>query len=81
MNRSSLPPEEQTYKRITEFAQSPKGQQLLRHLEQADPQRVRQAMAQAESGDMDQLKSTVEQLLRSPQIQALLKQYGGEGSE
>lgn len=81
MNRSSQPPEEQTYKRITEFAQSAKGQQLLRHLEQADPQRVRQAMAQAESGDMDQLKSTVEQLLRSPQIQALLKQYGGEGSE
>jgi flagellar motor switch protein FliG len=81
MNRSSQPPEEQTYKRITEFAQSSKGHQLLRHLEQADPQRVRQAMAQAESGDMDQLKSTVEQLLRSPQIQALLKQYGGEGSE
>lgn len=81
MNRSSQPPEEQTYKRITEFAQSSKGQQLLRHLEQADPQRVRQAMAQAESADMDQLKSTVEHLLRSPQIQALLKQYGGEGSE
>ena len=81
MNRSSLPPEEQTYKRITEFAQSPKGQQLLHQLKQVDPQRTSQAMAQAETGDMDQLKSTVEQLLRSPQIQALLKQYGGEGSE
>lgn len=81
MSRSSLPPEEQTYRQIAEFAQSPKGQQLLQQLKKADPQLLSQAMAQAETGDMAQLKSTVEQLLRSPQTQALLKQYGGEGSE
>lgn len=59
------------------LAQSEDGQRLLELLQRSDPQRLQQAMAQAASGDYDEMKKTMTALLASPEAKALLKRLGG----
>ena len=59
------------------MANSPLGQQLLAMLQESDNQRLQEATRQAQNGNFEDAKKALEPLLRSPQIQALLKQLGG----
>jgi hypothetical protein len=59
------------------FANSPTGQQLIRILQQKNDPKLTQAAQAAASGNTDQAKDSIASLLRDPQIQALLKQFGG----
>ncbi len=58
------------------LAKSPAGQQLLALLKQTDSSRLQQAAEQAGSGNMEQAKLTLSQLLASPQVQKLLEELG-----
>ena len=59
------------------FAKSPAGQQLIRMLQQKDAAQLSRAAELAASGQTDQAKESLSSLLSDPQIQALLKQFGG----
>lgn len=61
---------------IMRLAQTPAGQQLIAILRKSDGPALRNAAAQASSGNYQQAKSALEPLLRSPEIQNLLKQLG-----
>ena len=56
------------------LANSPAGQQLIAMLRRQNPEQMQQVMNQAASGKYDQAQSTIQSLLRDPQIQALLRQ-------
>lgn len=60
-----------------ELAQSDAGRALYALLKKNNGPQLRQAMDQAAAGDMEQVKKTVESLLDSPDVQALIKQLGG----
>ena len=81
MSRSATPSENDHYAKAMEFAQSTQGQQLMQQLKQSNSPLLRQALSQAASGDMDQLKSTVQKLLNSDEGKSLLRQIGGERRE
>ena len=59
------------------FAKSPAGQQLIKLMQQKDAARLSKAAEQAVAGNTEQAKETLSSLLSDPQIQALLKQFGG----
>lgn len=59
------------------FAQSDAGKALFRALRAQKGNAMDTAMEQAAAGDYEALKKTVQQLASSPQVQALLKQFGG----
>lgn len=56
------------------LAQSKAGQQLYQLLQQTQSQQLKDAMAQAAAGDMEQVKKTVSDMMRSPEAKALLEQ-------
>ena len=58
-------------------AASPEGQELLSLLKKADSAQLQTAMQQAAAGNLEDAKKALAPLLNSPQIQALLKQLGG----
>ena len=58
------------------LAQSPAGQQLLAMLRQQDSGQIREALDQANAGDMQKAKQALSSLLASPEIQKMLKQLG-----
>lgn len=58
-------------------AQSPEGQQLIRLLQESNPEALRSAVAQAASGNMTMAGRTLSPLLEDPQIKALLEKLGG----
>ena len=60
-----------------QFAKSPAGQQLIRMLQQKDAAQLSRAAEQAVAGNTEQAKQTISSLLSDPQIQALLRQFGG----
>lgn len=55
------------------LAQTEAGQQLLSLLQSQNPQQLQTAMAQASSGDYEQLKKTLGAFMASPEAQTLLK--------
>lgn len=59
------------------FANSKAGRQLMQLLKQRNDPNVQAAMQAAASGNQDQAKEHLSSLLADPQIQALLKQFGG----
>lgn len=59
------------------LAQTEAGQHLLSMLQQTHPDQLHTFMEKARSGDMDQTKKAMQQILANPDIQALLKQLGG----
>ena len=77
MQKSSNYPTDASIQEAMRLAQSQTGQKLLAKLQEAEPDTLQSVMAQAESGDMEQLKKSMSQLLSNPDIQALLKQLGG----
>ena len=62
---------------VMALAKSPAGQQLLAMLQRSDGDRVQQAASQAAAGDFAQAARTLQQMLSSPEAQALVKQLGG----
>lgn len=59
------------------FAASPAGRQLIALLQKSGNTDLSKAQAHAAAGNMDQAKEALSSLLKDPQIQALLKQFGG----
>lgn len=59
------------------LAQSDAGKQLFAALQQKDSHTLQQAMGQAAAGDFAQVKQTMSDLLRDPQIRELLNRLGG----
>ena len=58
------------------FASSPAGQQLLRILQQSNDSELSKARSLASSGDMDGARLALTSLLKDPQIQKLMKEFG-----
>ena len=63
---------------LLRLANSPAGQQLLAYLQENNPTGIRQAMAQAASGNQQELGKTIAQLLSSPQAKELLSKLEGD---
>jgi uncharacterized membrane-anchored protein len=59
---------------VKKIAQSKTGQQLYQLLQQTQSQQLKDAMAQAAAGDMEQVKKTVSAMMQSPEARALLEQ-------
>ena len=59
------------------LAGAPAGQQLLNHLQKKNAKQLQMAIAHAVSGNMDQAKEILSQLITDPQAQKLFKQLGG----
>lgn len=55
------------------LAQSDAGKALLSQLQKSHGATMQKAMAQAQAGNMDQVKDTLSQLLSSPEGQALME--------
>lgn len=60
------------------LAHSDTGQRLLAILQQTKQAELDQVIASSQSGDMEQVRKAMSKLLSSPDVQALLKQMGGE---
>ena len=58
------------------LAKSPAGQQLLAMLQQADQDKLQQIMQQASTGQYDQAKASLENILTSPEAKALIQELG-----
>ena len=58
------------------LAKSPAGQQLLAMLQQADQDTLQQIMQQASTGQYDQAKASLENILTSPEAKALIQELG-----
>lgn len=61
---------------VMRLAKTPAGQQLIAILQQSDASALKSAAEQASGGKYQQAKNTLEPLLKSPEIQKLLKQLG-----
>lgn len=59
------------------FAQSDTGKQLIALLQQTQGETLKEAMAQASSGNLEQTKKTMQSVLSDPKIRAILEQMGG----
>ncbi len=58
------------------LAQTPAGQQLLSSLKQADSRKIQQAMASFSSGNQEEAKRLLADVLNSPQAKALMEKMG-----
>lgn len=70
-------PDQNAMEQAKRLAQSPAGQQLLQMIRQAGSADVEAARQQAAAGDMEQARQTLSKLLRTPQIQSLIREMGG----
>ena len=59
------------------IARTPEGKQLAATLQQLGGNQVRQAMDAAATGDMQQVKTLLTQLMQDPQMQQILEGLGG----
>lgn len=59
---------------VKRLAQSKAGRDLYTLLQQTQSQQLKDAMAQAAAGDMEQVKKTVSAMMDSPEAKALLEQ-------
>ena len=58
------------------IAKSSAGQQLIQKLQSSNQEALKQAVQSASEGNMDQAKTILNNLLKDPQTQALLKKLG-----
>ena len=58
------------------LAGTPAGKQLAKLLQQTDPQALNDALSKAKEGNYQDAAARLQQLLSSPQAQALLKELG-----
>lgn len=63
--------------RLLRLARSPEGQQLIRLLQENNPETLRNAAAQATAGDMQKAGQTLLPMLDDPRVKALLDKLGG----
>lgn len=61
------------------LAQSDTGKQLIALLQSQNSETIGKAVAQANAGDTDAAQQTLSQLLRSPQVRALMEQLRRDG--
>ena len=59
------------------LAGTPAGQQLLNHLQKKNSKQLQMAIAHAVSGNMDQAKALLSEMIRDPESQKLIRQLGG----
>ena len=59
------------------LAGTPAGQQLLNHLQKKNAKQLQMAIAHAVSGNMDQAKAILTELIGDPESQKLIRQLGG----
>ena len=59
------------------LAGTPAGQQLLNHLQKKNSKQLQMAIAHAVSGNMDQAKSLLTEIIDDPESQKLIRQLGG----
>ena len=62
---------------IMRLAGTPAGQELLNHLQQKHQKQLQMAIAHAVSGNMDQAKDILSQLITDPKARKLIAQLGG----
>ena len=62
------------------MAQSDAGKELFALLQNTQGDRLRTAMDQAASGDMEQVKKTVQEIMASSQAQELFAKMRGDGN-
>lgn len=60
--------------KVLRLANSPAGKELMDIMKHADSQTVAKARQQAEQGDYQQAKQTLAHILKSPHVQALIKE-------
>ena len=59
------------------LAGTPAGQQLLNHLQKKNSKQLQMALAHAVSGNMDQAKALLSEMIGDPESQKLIRQLGG----
>ena len=59
------------------LAGTPAGQQLLNHLQKKNAKQLQMAIAHAVSGNMEQAKAILSELIGDPESQKLIRQLGG----
>ena len=59
------------------LAGTPAGQQLLDHLQKKNSKQLQMAIAHAVSGNMEQAKAILSELIGDPESQKLIRQLGG----
>ena len=59
------------------LAKSDAGKKLFAALQNSHSQQIQNALNQAQTGDLEQLKKTVSAMLSSEEVQSLLKSLGG----
>ena len=62
------------YSQLFSLMQGPVGQELIRYLSQHGGSAARSAAAQAAAGDLSAARETLTPLLKTPELQALLRQ-------
>lgn len=73
-------PDNKTIQEALRLASSPAGQKLFSLLKQSSGETVDKAAKQAASGDFEQAKATLSQVLQSEEIQKLMREMG-KGNE
>ena len=64
--------------KLMQLARSPAGQNLMQALKRSGGGQVEKAASLAQTGDMEQAKNTLSEVLKSPDIQQLLQQLEGQ---
>lgn len=64
--------------KLMQLARSPAGQRLMQALKRSGGGQVEKAASLAQTGDMEQAKNTLSEVLKSPDIQQLLQQLEGQ---
>lgn len=59
------------------LANTPAGQQLIKLLQQQGGENLQSAMTKAANGNFEDAKNAISSLMNAPEIQALLRQLGG----
>ena len=59
------------------LAGTPAGQQLLDHLQKKNSKQLQMAIAHAVSGNMEQAKALLSEMIGDPESQKLIRQLGG----
>ena len=60
------------------LAQSDAGKQLFTLLQNTDGEKLQAAMSQAAAGDLEEVKKTMQQIMKSGQVQQLMNKMRGD---
>ena len=77
MKRDPEFPQNFSMEQAMAFAASPAGQRLIAMLQSKSGSEMSAAQSYAAAGNMEQAKKVLSSLLSDPQIQDLLRQFGG----